>query len=231
MKVALVIATVVVSLWTGRAESQVCPGDNNQDLMTTVDEIVSAVDTALNGCPGGCPLHFDEVTPGDETCYYLGRWNPLCGPSDLEAYFYNDGEGLIVSFSNPDIDFFADVVDEGIANLFAWELLDSGDGMQEITGEVLLSDSPREALTVYPDEVPLDIEGCAFERYEGRFFDYIVTSSAAARPPSAARAARSRARLQSLHSDPTYIRLRDAARERAPKRSRRISSLHLNVKR
>jgi len=66
MKAALVIAVFLGAALTGRIYAQVCPGDGDQDQMTTVDEIVAAVDTALNGCPGGCPLRFDEITPADE---------------------------------------------------------------------------------------------------------------------------------------------------------------------
>jgi hypothetical protein len=209
MKFALAIA-LLLTIWTRPVAAQLCPGDGNQDLMTTVDEIVSAVDSALNGCGGGCPLHFDEITPEGENCFYLGRWNPLCGPGDLEAFFINDGKGLIVSFFDPDVDFFADVVDEGIANLFAWELVDSGEGLEEIEGEVLLSDPPSEALTVYPDTIPFDIGECAFERYEGRFFQYEV-SSAARSSKIAARAARSRARLKALHDDPKFVQWKSKA--------------------
>jgi hypothetical protein len=216
MKVTLVAAVFVLA--AGQAAGQSCPGDVNLDGETTVDEIVSAVNAALNGCPAplGCPLRFDEPT-GDEGCFFVGRHHPLCGPSDLEATFSSDGEELIVSFFDPDIDFFADVVDDGIANLFAWqEITDPPQDPQEIEGEVLLSDPPREALTVFPTEIPFSIDDCDFERYEGRFAEYLTfaaltESSVSAASRRTARIEGAKAKLRSSDSDPKLSSLRRAA--------------------
>lgn len=48
----LPVAAVIVQLaWGGFASAQ-CPGDINGDRQVTVDEVVTAVDNALNGCTG-----------------------------------------------------------------------------------------------------------------------------------------------------------------------------------
>jgi hypothetical protein len=200
-----------------------CPGDFNLDENTTVDEIVAAVDSALNGCPApvGCPIGFAEPTADDEACYFVGRYHPLCGDSNLEAYFVSDGQDVVISFFDPDIDFFAEVVDDGIAELFAWqEITDPQQDPVTIDGEVLLSDPPREALTVSPTEVPFAIDDCDFERYDGRFAEYVIFSPAIAKDGGGASAERkargiaSKARLRQLSLSG------DLARLKAEKRSR-----------
>lgn len=226
MKTILAVATSLIVATLAAGEAQTCPGDLNRDRMTTIDEIVAAVRAALNGCPParGCPRRFDDAAEM-ESCLYFGRWNPLCGGPDLEAVFFGDGEELIVSFFDPDIDFFADVVTDGVAFLYAWEAISEPPREPEpIEGEVLLSDPPGEALTVFPYEIPFSIDGCDFERYEGRFdrlfiFDSFAASGGRGTAASrvSARAAASKARLRSLRSDPHLVRLKREAALRRPR--------------
>jgi hypothetical protein len=225
MKTILVLTALLILTTTATGGAQTCPGDIDRNNMTTIDEVVAVVRAALVGCPParGCPLRLDEPTEL-ETCFYFGRWNPLCGGSDLEAFFTSDGEELVVSFFDPDIDFFAEVVTDGIAFLFAYELItEPPEEPQPLEGEVLLSDPPGEALTVFPYEIPFTIDDCDFERYEGRFDELVVfepfsVSAGAAAAPSrvTARAAASRARLRALRDDPNLTRLK---REAALRRS------------
>ncbi len=237
MRLALAIATVL-TVATANSGWARCPGDFNLDELTTVDEIVAAVDSALNGCPApvGCPLRFDQRAGEDDVCFFAGRHHPLCGISNLEATFFSNGEDMIVSFFNPDIDFFAEVADDGIAVLYAWQ--EVGEPPQdpvEIQGEVLLSDPPREALTVSPFESPFDIENCDFERYEGRFAEYLSLSSSSsagsAAAPATRRAARNAAtkvRLRTIKADARLSRLKDEAMQRrqqpGPSKARRRSA-------
>jgi hypothetical protein len=244
MRRAPTIATILVMLAADSGWAR-CPGDFNLDETTTVDEIVAAVDSALNGCPlpVGCPLRFDQRAGEDELCVFVGRYHPLCGFSNLEATFFSNGEDLIVSFFNPDIDFFAEVVDDGIAVLYAWQ--DVGDPPQEpveIEGEVLLSDPPREALTVSPFEIPFGIEDCDFERYEGRFAEYLALSpasgSAATVTRRAARQAATTVRLRTLQGDARLSRMKQqamqrrqqAGQSRTPRRSATAARLQLDMK-
>ncbi|MBI4514613.1 MAG: DUF1566 domain-containing protein [Deltaproteobacteria bacterium] len=49
----VVIATVLLALWPGRSQAQCdqCQGDFNYDGQVTIDELVTAVNNALNDCP------------------------------------------------------------------------------------------------------------------------------------------------------------------------------------
>jgi hypothetical protein len=223
MKATLpVAALLLVAVASTSVAQPFCPGDQNIDDSTTVDEIVAAVDAALNGCsaPVGCPFSFTE--PGEaEDCIFVGRWHPLCGGSDLEAIFVVDGEDLIVSLFNPDIDVYAEIVDPGIAFLFAWEVLFEGEEPEPIDGEVLLSDPPRVALTVFPDTIPFTISECNFERYEGRFAEvadaFFPAGGAAVDTRVTSRIAASRQHLRRLDGDNHLQRLK---REAAARRQR-----------
>jgi hypothetical protein len=219
--------TSLATLATAATAWARCPGDFNLDEATTVDEIVAAVDAALNGCPApaGCPLRFDQPTAEDEACFFVGRYHPLCGFSDLEAIFVSDGEDVIVSFFDPDVDFFAEVIDEGIAELYAWhEFADPPQEPVAVEGEVLLSDPPRDALTVAPFEVPFTIDDCNFERYEGRFAEHVIFAASSASGSAATTAARrtargaaSKARLRNSSDDASLAKLK---REAALRRQR-----------
>jgi len=51
MKNFTVPLLLLIGIATTSSAQPPCPGDNNGDGITTVDEIVAAVDAALNGCP------------------------------------------------------------------------------------------------------------------------------------------------------------------------------------
>lgn len=223
MQIMRAIVALLIITGAGTSAAQpFCPGDVNISDNVTVDELVSAVNAALRGCPepAGCPMTFDEES-GDTDCIFVGRWHPLCGGSNLEALFFSDGTELVVSFFDPDIDFFADVVDDGVAILFAWLLFDDPEGEPEaVDGEVLLSDPPRVALTVSPDEAPFTIDECDFERYEGRFAEVVpallstTSGKAASSSAATARIAGARERLRRMRADGTLQRLRGDAKQR-----------------
>lgn len=228
MKVTGAIVALVVIAAAGRSVAQpLCPGDVNIDDTVTVNELVSAVNAALRGCPApaGCSMTFDQES-GDTDCLFVGRWHPLCGGSDLEALFFSDGAELVVSLFDPDIDLFADVVDDGIAELFAWQLVEGPiEEPEAVAGEVLLSDPPRVALTVFPDEPPFTIDDCNFERYEGRFAEeveagiFFGAGKAASGPAARTRVAAARERLRRMRADGTVQRLQGDAKLRRERRS------------
>ena len=69
------------------SESQpTCPGDNNGDGVTTVDEIVAAVDAALNGCPVATPTSTPKptatVTPTFPLCSLATRLPDVLCPDE-----------------------------------------------------------------------------------------------------------------------------------------------------
>jgi len=72
MKRYLVLVLLTTAL-AGKSDAQLdCPGDNNGDGVTTVDEIVAAVDAALNGCnastPTSTPRPTATITPTFPLC-------------------------------------------------------------------------------------------------------------------------------------------------------------------
>ena len=221
MKVIRAIVMLLIIAGAGESVAQpFCPGDVNINDNVTVDELVSAVNAALRGCPepAGCPMTFTQAS-GDTDCIFVGRWNPLCGGSDLEALFFSDGTDVVVSLFDPDIDLFAEVVDEGVATLFAWQLIDEPDEEPvALDGEVLLSDPPRVALTVSPVEPPFNIDDCDFERYEGRFAEVVpaalssTSGKAASGAAALSRVTAARERVRRMRADGTVQRLKGDAK-------------------
>jgi hypothetical protein len=53
MKRSIAVVALLLAAAPSVSEAQRCPGDNNGDGVTTVDEIVASVDSALNGCGDG----------------------------------------------------------------------------------------------------------------------------------------------------------------------------------
>jgi hypothetical protein len=124
---ACIIVIVIVSVqlavgvlpWAAPAAAQTCPGDLNGDGEVTVDEIVTAVNAALEGCPTppkptptptrssgptatptrppvtGCTATFDQATLG---CLFQGRINSTCG-GDGSTVNFTVLPGVGVSFS------------------------------------------------------------------------------------------------------------------------------------
>lgn len=61
--IILMLATVLLALWPAQISAQ-CKGDFNGDDQVTVDEILTSVNTALNGCPAAGARFVDN---GDGT--------------------------------------------------------------------------------------------------------------------------------------------------------------------
>ena len=61
--ITLVIATILLALWPARIQAQCdqCKGDFNGDGQVTVDEIIVAVNNALNTCPTPGPRFVDNA--------------------------------------------------------------------------------------------------------------------------------------------------------------------------
>lgn len=104
--------TLLVALLFGRpvaAPAQTCPGDLNGDHEVTIDEVITAVNAALNGCPAGpsptasatpSPIPIATPTPPPVTgchqkfnqntgdfCIFLGHINTTCGSQSLPVSF------------------------------------------------------------------------------------------------------------------------------------------------
>jgi len=180
----LMLAAVLL-LTPGAAAAQCC-GDCDGDGEVTINELITAVNNALNGCSAvmPCPIDFadDNTIPGTPDCYYIGGWNQSCGGDDLEALWRSDGEILIVQLLGFDegIFFGADVIGAGSAELFCWYVQeDAGDCDQNpISGAIALADGGG-LLTMTPGSPPFTIDECALARYRGTLSD--VVSGATAR--------------------------------------------------
>src|SRR3954452_19268718 len=87
------IMVAVLALSCAAPAAGQCLGDFNGDLQVQINELIVAVNNALSGCgPPPCPIDFsDNTTDMNATlCSYRGRWNPTCGPADLDAQFVSD---------------------------------------------------------------------------------------------------------------------------------------------
>jgi hypothetical protein len=111
MRIAIVAALAL--MLGSRATAQQCTLDTNGDKRTSIDELVTAIGEALNGCPGGpaptatkkgtatkvptktptevpgdrCPYDFNDDTSGDD--------HPICGyDGTLATSCFGSGEAL-----------------------------------------------------------------------------------------------------------------------------------------
>lgn len=216
MKGLVLGAVLLVAGW---AEAQCC-GDCGGDGQVTINELVVAVNNALNNCSGGgvptptppgegCPIDFsdDNTVPGTPDCYYVGRWNETCGDDDLEALWRSDSEFVIIEVLgfDPDLLFLgASVTGPGTAELICWfTQLDASDceGDQLIEGTVTLGGGGA-TLTAAPTAAPFTIDDCPLTRYDASLTDVIT-------PPELGRSALRRVgrapsaalqRLRSVHA-------------------------------
>lgn len=179
-----------------------CSGDFNGNLSVEINELITAVNHALNGCPdvlptptvppgGACPLTFtdDNSTSTGGECYFAGRWNAACGSDDLEAYWFGDGEVLIVEFLGftPGLFYAATVTSPTTAELIGWyQEPDASDCIVPAPGTLTLTGAGG-GLVLQSDTRSLRIEGCDLVAFNGLLTDVVgVTSGrrAAARAPS-----------------------------------------------
>lgn len=65
------------------ASAQLCPGDTNGDLRVSVDEVIGAVNSALDGCRPPtlerCPTGLDDAAVPNPACTWIGSYNHACG--------------------------------------------------------------------------------------------------------------------------------------------------------
>lgn len=177
-----VIAAV---LWLGLATpaGAQCLGDFNDDLQVQINELILAVNNALNGCgPPPCPIDFsDDNTPnGSQDCFYTGRWSATCGAADLDAQFISDGEFVIIAYSggfDPGLFFIADVVSPTTAALIGWYQQPDASDIESVSGVALLENGGK-TLVVDPVGAPFTLDDCDFERYEGGFTATTAPSAA-----------------------------------------------------
>jgi hypothetical protein len=217
----------VLLLFTPTWVAAQCCGDCSGDGEVAINELITAVNNALNGCTGvtpspgatpsptvpagQCPIDFldDNTQAGTADCFYRGRWNQNCGDAKLEALWRSNGEFVIVQLLGFDEGIFlgAEVKGAGSADLVCWYLNEDASDCEDnpVSGAVALANEGGN-LNITPNSPPFTIDACNFARYRGALFD--VSTPGTARAARAVRAPRPEA-LQ---------RLRDMARTRPAER-------------
>jgi hypothetical protein len=181
MKRAIVAAVVLLVAHGARAQ---CKGDFNGDGMVSINELIIAVNNALNGCQGSaptptptpltgsCPINFsdDNTGVGTPDCYYTGRWNQTCGAADLVARFISDGSVVVIDFQgfNPGLFLGASVTSPTTADLIAWFTVPNPtqSDLNNLAGSVTLNDGGN-TLVAAPTTVPFKVDNCDFVLYQG----------------------------------------------------------------
>lgn len=227
---AKLLRSIVVSLLVGataaRAAAQCC-GDCNGDGTVTINELVTAVNNALDACgaatptpaktptpthrptvthtPNGCPFTLTDNS-GSSACGFSGTYNRGCGSALNSALFTNGVEltveiATMVTVGTP-IVFFGAMVDTATsAHLLAWSTDGFQNDIRPLSGSVQLADGGNQ-LTVFPNDSPFMIMGCGFVEYIGTYIgsagaSALRTSVALAEDPGAALD-----RLRAWHEQP-----------------------------
>lgn len=213
MPLLILIAAALLALPSAAAAQ--CCGDCNGDGEVTINELITAVNSALGQCVAGptptalptdeCPIDFsdDNTRSGTPDCFYIGRWNPSCGAADLESLWRSDGEIVIVDILGAQSDLFfvgGEVTGTNTANIIGWFIQPDASDLQDLAGTMTLG-SRGTTLAVDPNTPPVNIDGdCAFSQYRGALDDVQVPAAATAalrrRAVDPAALARVRAALQ-----------------------------------
>jgi hypothetical protein len=191
MKTWLLVAWVLVAAVADRAAAQCC-GDCDGNGTVTINELITAVNSALGSCAGptptaehtATPTHKPTATPtpknhcpftfadsGNLLCTFSGPYNRGCG-TDLTSAFSSDGSTLIVTIdtmlqSPPVVQFAAHVDNPTSASLTLWSTDDFQ--TQHITaGQVQLNENGGQ-LVIFPNDPPFMILGCNFVQYVGTY--------------------------------------------------------------
>jgi hypothetical protein len=193
----LCVATLLSLLLSGPVAAQCC-GDCAGDGQVTINDLIVAVNNALNGCadvtptvgpsetptkaptptrtPVRCPRDFTDT---NNQCVFNGRYNQGCG-SAVDASFAVSGTTVTITvatgISNPALVRFRATRDTASrANLTAWST-NNFQTVNPTAGSVTLQDD-GEQLIVFPNNPPFMIQGCNFVQYVG---DYVRPRSASA---------------------------------------------------
>ena len=196
-----------------------CCGDCNSDGEVTINELITAVNSALGQCDGAvtptptgeaCPIDFrdDNTQEGTADCYYVGRWNAGCGAADLESLWRSDGDIVIVNllgFDDPGLFVGADVTGTNSAAIIGWYTEPDASDLTELGGSIALGTNGA-TLAVDPDEPPFDVDECAFAQYRGNLQEVVPAAPSAARVRVTNPAALTRLRAAAAEKRPGFKR-------------------------
>jgi hypothetical protein len=192
-----ILSAILLSVALAGPVAAQCCGDCAGDGQVTINDLIVAVNNALNGCavtptvgpsetptkaptptrtPVRCPRDFTDT---NNQCVFNGRYNQGCG-SAVDASFSVAGTTVTITvatgISNPALVRFRAQRDTASrANLTAWSS-NNFQTVNPVAGSVSLEDD-GEQLIVFPNNPPFMIQGCNFVQYVG---DYVRPRSASA---------------------------------------------------
>jgi len=197
-----ILAVAIVCGLAGSAAGQCC-GDCDGTGQVTINELITAVNNALNGCGGAtptqgppptatrrptatptqagrCPFTFTSGGPG--VCSFSGHFNRGCG-DELSSVFASNGALVVVTIATglddpPAAYFAAQVTNATTASLMSWST-DNFQTVHPTAGSVELTDNGSQ-LVVFPNDPPFMILGCNFVQYIGAYLANTGANSASA---------------------------------------------------
>ncbi len=175
------IGAGVMSVFIAGAASAAtqCVSDADNNGTVTVDEIITGVNNALNGCPVGCSHSFAVDTPSDDFCSFVGPYSAgLFAVQSLFVSFISSGDGqryVGIGFIDPwsatnpsPATFVAQVTSASSASLIGWGTQPDGSDAQPLSGTVTLN-ADAMLLSVRPDVAPFTLSTWPFTAYAGTY--------------------------------------------------------------
>ncbi len=215
----VILTFAIVCSMAGSAAAQCC-GDCSGDGQVTINELITAVNNALDGCGGAtpttgrsstptrrptatptpgdrCPFQFTDDSRGGG-CAFRGGYNRGCG-SELGSLLTTNGGTLIVALdtmlqTSPVVLFGAQVASATSANLIGWST-DNFQTTHPTAGTIQLMDNGSE-LVIFPNDPPFMILGCNFVQYVGAYIGNTAASTSVAGVPGDQDRAPARERLR-----------------------------------
>ena len=200
----LILVLASLTLTASGAAAQCC-GDCNGDGEVTINELITAVTNALQGCTAPtptptsghsptptkrptktptpvptCPFKLTDNSAGSGgACTFLGTYNRGCGMA-LNSSLTSNGSMLSVTIATlvtpPFVAFYASVVDANNATLEAWST--DGTTFNPTAGSVQLANNGSE-LIIFPNDPPFAIQSCNFVQYLGNYTGQVGAQAAA----------------------------------------------------
>ncbi|MBX3024794.1 hypothetical protein KF840_07775 [bacterium] len=195
MRILLFVSLLLLT--AGQAGAQCC-GDCSGDGNVTINDLITAVNNALNGCAAVTPTGGTPATPtrtptptrqptatrtpnnrcpstfstqGSNLCLFNGTFNRSCGGS-LNGTFSSNGRLLFVTLATnlvqPPTVSFSANVTSATTATLVAWSSDDFQTSRPTTGSVTLNNNGAQ-LVVFPDNPPFMIQSCNFVQYLGAY--------------------------------------------------------------
>jgi hypothetical protein len=170
--------------------AQICDGDVNHDGTVEINEVVTVVNNALNGCganpqpspthlhqlptptpipPPTCGLTFEDITAvnGHEFCIFKGAFSASgCTTDPINSGFAGDGHNIVLAFATTPILALGGVASGPRSMTVQHISWDQFQTSYPMSGTVKLTPT---AITATPQNDAGSINGCPFKHYAGQF--------------------------------------------------------------